>query len=207
MAEPRIQYAKTSDGVDIAFASMGEGPPLVRIGSPGAAHVQRDLGMFPGFLPPLAKDFRVIWYDSRGTGLSDRDAIDFSMEAMMRDLEAVIERTGLRTFAVVALVDDVPMAVTYAAASPDRVSHLIPIDGWTNSSDFVGLPSEQAHAALIDKDWTLFTETVGHVLAGFDDPRLIDRFGEHMRASIEPEAHRAFMEATLHMRFRPSCPM
>ncbi len=59
--EPQVQYAKTSDGVNIAFASMGEGPPLVRLGSPGAAHVQRDPRMFPGFFPPLAKDFRLIW--------------------------------------------------------------------------------------------------------------------------------------------------
>ena len=121
--EPRIQYAKTSDGVDIAFASMGEGPPLVVLPLPGMAHVQRIWEMFPNLLAPLTRAFRLIWYDSRGMGLSDRDAIDFSMEAMMRDLEAVIGRTGLRSFAVLAFQDTVPMAVTYAATFPDRVSH------------------------------------------------------------------------------------
>jgi len=98
--EPQVQYAKTSDGVNIAFASMGEGPPLVRLRMPGFANVQRELEVSPNISQPLARIFRVIWYDSRGTGLSDRDAVDFSMEAMMRDLEAVIDRTGLRSFAI-----------------------------------------------------------------------------------------------------------
>ncbi len=193
--EPQVQYAKTSDGVDIAFASMGEGPPLIRVSQPGGSHVQRSWAIFPNIFQPLTRTFRIIWYDSRGTGLSDRDAIDFSMEAMMRDLEAVIDRAGLRSFAVLALFDSVPMAVTYAATFPDRVSHLILVDGWTNSSDLTGTPAWDAHEALIDKDWTLYTETMVRVLLGFDDPRLIELGGEHMRACIEPEAYRAFIES------------
>jgi len=193
--EPQVQYAKTSDGVNIAFASMGEGPPLVRLPVPGINHVQRDWAMSPGVLKALTPTFRLIWYDSRGTGLSDRDEIDFSMEAMVRDLEAVVDRTGLRTFAVLALMDAVPMAVTYAARFPDRVSHLILIDGWTKSSDYITSPATQAYLSLIDQDWTLFTETMARVLVGFDDPRLVELFGEHMRACIEPEASRAFSVA------------
>jgi class 3 adenylate cyclase len=194
--EPRIQYAKTKDGVSIAFASMGEGPPLVRVPQPGASHVQREWAMFPNIFPPLTRTFRLVAYDSRGTGLSDRDAIDFFMEAMMRDIEAVVDRTGLRSFAVLAFQDSVPMAVTYAATFPDRVSHLILVDGWTNSSDFIGMPSFEAHEALIDKDWTLYTETMARVLIGIDDPRFIDLLGEYFRACIEPEAARAFARAT-----------
>ncbi len=196
MAEPKVQYAKTSDGVNIAFASMGEGPPLVRVLWPGAAHAQRDWVTFPGFYQPLTRTFRLIWYDPRGSGLSDRDATDFSMEAMMRDLEAVIERTGLRSFAVWGLSHAVPMAVTYAATFPDRVSHLILARGWTKSSDFVSSPAWEAHEALLDKDWTLFTETVARVLMSVDDRHVIELFGAHMRACIEPEAFRAFIAAT-----------
>ncbi len=193
--EPRIQYAKTKDGVSIAFASMGEGPPLINMQVPGAAHVQRAWAMFSNIFPPLTRTFRLILYDPRGTGLSDRDNIDFSMEAMMRDIEAVVDRTGLRSFAVFALQACVPMAVTYAATFPDRVSHLILIDGWTNSSDFVDTPAHEASEALIDKDWTLYTETLARVLMGFDDPRFIDLGGAHIRASVEPEAFRAYVEA------------
>jgi class 3 adenylate cyclase/pimeloyl-ACP methyl ester carboxylesterase len=196
MAEPQVQYAKTSDGVSIAFASMGEGPPLVRLMPPGIAHVQRDWAIYAGIFQPLTSAFRVIWYDPRGTGLSDRDEIDFSMEAMMRDLDAVIERSGLQSFAVHAIGSSVPIAVTYAATFPDRVSHLILVTGWTKSSDFTGMPAYEAHEALLQSDWTLFTETVARVLAGIDDPSYIDLFAEHMRACIEPGAYRANLEAT-----------
>ena len=195
MTEPEIQYAKTSDGVNIAFASAGEGPPLVRVPVVSVSHVQRESAMFPNIFEPLVQTFRLISYDSRGTGLSDREAIDFSMEAMMRDLEAVIDHTDLRSFAVMALTDAVPMAVTYAARFPDRVSHLILVDGWTNFSDMRDGPSGEAFKALIDKDWTVFTETMARVLAGIDDPQLMNLLGEHMRACIEPDAYRAFHAA------------
>ena len=196
MAEPQVQYAKTSDGVDIAFASMGEGPPLVTLPLFAISHVQRLWAMFPNVFQSLTRTFRLIWYDSRGTGLSDRDAIDFSMEEMKRDLEAVIDRTGLQEFAVSAFWDAVPIALTYATAFPDRVSHLILVDGMTNFADVVDSPAQQASVALIDQDWTLFTETWARVLATIDDPRVIDLLGEHMRACIEPEAYRAYIEAT-----------
>jgi len=194
--EPQVQYAKTSDGVNIAFASMGEGPPLIRVPQVGVAHVQRDWAMFPKFLQRLAETFRLVSYDPRGSGLSDRDEIDFSMEAMMRDIEAVIDHTGLRSFAIAAFTDAVPMAVTYAARFPDRVSHLILIDGWTKWSDYANMPAVEAHQALIGSDWTLFTETMARVLAGIDDLEVIELLGEHVRACIEPEAYRAFNIAT-----------
>jgi class 3 adenylate cyclase len=194
--EPQIQYAKTSDGVNIAFASMGEGPPLVFLGSPGVAHVQKAWVMFPDVLEPLARTFRVILYDPRGTSLSDREATDFSMEAMIRDLEAVIERTSLQSFAIVAFSDGVPIAVTYAATFPDRVSHLILIDGWTAPSDYIHTPEWEAADALLDKDWTLYTETLARVLLGIDDQRLSESLGEYMRTCVEPEAYRAFVAAS-----------
>jgi class 3 adenylate cyclase len=192
--EPQVQYAKTSDGVDIAFASMGEGPPLVTLPLFAISHVQRLSAMFPNVFQSLTRTFRLIWYDSRGTGLSDRDAIDFSMEATMRDLDAVIDRTGLREFAVWALWDAVPIALTYATTFPDRVSHLILIDGWPNRSD-VTSTTTQAHDALIDQDWTLFTDTMARVFFGLNDPRIFALLGEHIRACIEPEAYRALAAA------------
>ncbi|HEY5626105.1 MAG TPA: alpha/beta fold hydrolase, partial [Dehalococcoidia bacterium] len=139
--------------------------------------------------------FRFIWYDPRGTGLSDRDEIDFSIEAMTRDLEAVIDRAGLRSFAVLAFGHSVPIAVTYAATYPDRVSHLILNSGWTKLSDLAETPAWEAHEALIDKDWTLFTETMARVFLSVRDLRSIELLGEHMRACIEPEAYQVLIAA------------
>ena len=193
--EPRIQYAKTSDGVSIAYATEGEGPPLVWLMVHPVAHVQRASGMFPNIFPPLTRTFRLIRHDPRGTGLSDRDATDYSMEAMLRDLDAVVDRVGLRSFAVAAITSSVPIAITYAATFPDRVSHLILIDGWTSFSDIAGTSAWVTLEALIDKDWTMFTETLARVLIGMDDPQVIVGLGEYIRACMEPGAYRAYVGA------------
>src|SRR3990172_12380646 len=123
--EPRIQYVKTSDGVNIAFCVMGEGTPLVMVPPPPLCHAQLAWETWGHLLKPLARRFRLVWYDSRGSGLSDRDASDFSMEAMVRDLEAVVARAALESFVLLSIGDAVPIAVTFAAARPERVSHLI----------------------------------------------------------------------------------
>ena len=79
--EPRIQYARTSDGVSIAYATAGRGRTVIDVPSPPLSHVQRqwDLSYFHR---GLAERFRTIWYDSGGSGMSDRKATDFTMPAM-----------------------------------------------------------------------------------------------------------------------------
>jgi pimeloyl-ACP methyl ester carboxylesterase len=92
--EPRIQYAKTSDGVNIAYAVFGDGPPILYLG-PGTG----DIHMYSSRATPLTQavdalvglGWRVIMYDCRGTGSSERGIADFSIEARVRDLQAVIE--------------------------------------------------------------------------------------------------------------------
>jgi class 3 adenylate cyclase/pimeloyl-ACP methyl ester carboxylesterase len=192
MTEPQVQYTKTSEGVSIAFASMGEGPMLIRVPQPGITHVQRDWTTYQNLFEQLTRHFHHVWYDTRGTGLSDRSTIDFSMDAMVGDLEAVIDRIDAREFALLAFSDGVPVAVTYASQNPDRVSHLILIDGWITWADSAEMPSMAAHEALIEKDWKLFTETMMRVLSGVDEPQLTGRLAEHMRASIDPDAYREF---------------
>jgi class 3 adenylate cyclase len=191
--EPRIQFAKTADGVNIAYCVMGEGPGVMRIPTPPWSHVQREWDTFPYFLfvKPLAESCRIAWYDSRGSGLSDRDARDFSMSAMVRDLEAVLSRVGRAKLALCAPGDGVPIAVTYAAAHPERVSHLVLVDGYTKFEEYFESPVHQLEAAIREKDWVLYTDTLAQVLFGLDDPDLQRRLAEQLRASAEPEALQA----------------
>jgi len=190
--EPRIQYAQTADGVSIAFCVMGEGTPLLWLSTPPWCHVQLDWQTtFSYLLQPLARNHRFVWFDWQGTGLSDRDAIDFSMDAMVRNIEAVVARTGLEKFALSALQMGVPIAVTYAAAWPERVSHLILADGWTKFSEVEQSAVWQAEKALRDKDWVIYTETFIRVLWAPQDQEFARQLGEYLRACVEADAARA----------------
>jgi len=194
--EPRIQYAQTADGVSIAYAAAGKGRTLILVPSVPLTHVQRQPQVFPRVWEGLAERFHFVWYDSRGSGLSDRDAIDFSMAAMMRDLEAVAESAGGAQFALFSVYDGVPIAIAYAATRPERVSHLILADGWMKQSDFYLYPAQRVDIALREQDWVLYTETYGRVLMGFDEPVFAAAFGEFMRACVEPETLRAAFSST-----------
>ena len=190
--EPRIQYAQTADGVSIAFCVMGEGTPLLWVSTVPWCHVQLDWETTFSYLyQPLARNHRLVWFDWPGTGLSDRDAVDFSMDAMVRSIEAVVARTGLEKFALSALGIGVPIAVTYAAARPERVSHLILADGWTKFAEVEGLAAWQTEKALRDKDWVIYTETFTRVLWDLQDQEFARQVAEYLRACVEPDAFRA----------------
>ena len=117
------------------------------------------------------------------------------MEAMISDLEAVVAQKGFDSFVLVAVISGVPIAVTYAAAHPERVSHLILCDGLVRFSDVKQTPAYRAYVPLQEIDWVLFTETFGQVLWSHENPEFGRRFAEFMRACCEPEAWQAAWNA------------
>src|SRR5437870_2065746 len=126
MDAPPIQYAKTSDGVNIAFWAIGEGPPLVILSNPVATNIQLEWELDSRRIAyeRLAERATVIRYDCRGLGLSQRGCLDLSPEAADRDLEAVVQSLGLERFAAYGLANT-PLAFAYPGGHPERVSHLI----------------------------------------------------------------------------------
>jgi class 3 adenylate cyclase len=194
MAEPRIQYTKTSDGVSIAYSEAGEGRPMILVPIPGFCHAELVWQQF-GALKSLATKYRLVTYDSRGAGLSERSAVDFSIEAMIRDLEAVVERSGFESFVLASGGTGAPIGLTYAATCPERVTHLVLYDGHASFSDFEESPAYNAGVPLLDADWVLFTETFAHVLYFHGDPEFARRYAEFLRACVEPEAMRAVWKA------------
>ena len=101
--EPRIQYAKTEDGVSIAYSISGEGPPMVMC--PAATEqfsLWQKIEPIGAYLARIGKNRLVVLYDGRGTGLSSRDVKDFSLEARLQDLEAVVQAVRLKRFTLYA---------------------------------------------------------------------------------------------------------
>jgi pimeloyl-ACP methyl ester carboxylesterase len=126
--DQEIGFASTADGVRIAYATTGEGPPLVFVLGWGT-HLQEGMGSplydQAGFLNWYSREHLVVRYDGRGFGLSDWDVTDFSLEARVRDVEAVVDALGLERFDLYAYSNGGPTGVAYAARHPERVSRLV----------------------------------------------------------------------------------
>jgi pimeloyl-ACP methyl ester carboxylesterase/DNA-binding CsgD family transcriptional regulator len=121
-----VRFCRSSDGVRIAYAVHGSGPPLL-INSCWLSHLQYDWQspVWRHFLAELGKLATVIRYDERGHGLSDWDVDDFSLAARLGDLETVIESAGLDRFALLGMSQGGPVAVSYAVGHPERLTRLI----------------------------------------------------------------------------------
>jgi pimeloyl-ACP methyl ester carboxylesterase len=126
--EQEIGFTETSDGVRIAYATSGSGPPVVFVLGWGT-HLQEGMGsglyVHGDFIRRVSAHNTLVRYDGRGFGLSDRDVEDFSLEARVRDLEAVVDALNLRHFAIIAMSAGGPTAIAYAYRHPERVSKLL----------------------------------------------------------------------------------
>ncbi|OGO52398.1 MAG: hypothetical protein A2148_05725 [Chloroflexi bacterium RBG_16_68_14] len=195
--EPRIQYAKTSDGVSIAYSEMGEGTPLVEMPVPPWGHLELEWQMpeWRRWYERLAEGRMLVRYDGRGSGLSDRDVTGLPLDAQVLDLEAVVDHLALGRFALLGVIHSGPAAITYAIRHPERVSHLVLWCTYARASDYNASPQAQALEALIDHDWDLYTETVAHARLGWSAGHSARQFAAYMRESTTPEAARAAFAA------------
>jgi len=168
---PPIQYARTSDGVNIAFWTLGSGPPLVLMPLLIGSHVQIDWSV-PARVAAferLATGATIIRYDCRGMGMSDREPIDFSPEAGMKDLQAVVDKLGLERFGILSQHATGEASLQFAATYPERVAamaHRIVLAVGPVSD---ALRRIQLIRPLMDEDWELYTQILGRLLAGWND--------------------------------------
>jgi pimeloyl-ACP methyl ester carboxylesterase/DNA-binding CsgD family transcriptional regulator len=144
--EQVIGFCQTEDGVRIAYATVGRGPTVVYVtGWPVHLELEWSKPFARNFLTRLAADVMLVRYDMRGSGLSDRNVDGFSIDALMRDLNAVIENLGLTHFALLGLGDLAgPLAITYAATHQDRVTHLILHSAYARGSDLATRERQEA---------------------------------------------------------------
>ncbi len=121
-----VRFCGSADGVRIAYASYGQGPPLV-ISTCWLSHLEYDLEspVWRHFVEDLGEVATLIRFDERGHGLSDWQVPDFAFESRIADLEAVVEAAGLDRFALLGMAQGGPVAIAYAHRHPDRVSRLI----------------------------------------------------------------------------------
>jgi len=122
----RIQFCTSRDGVRIAYATSGQGAPLVKVAH-WLSHLEFDWEspVWTPLLRELAASHTLLRYDERGCGLSDWSVADLSFDAWVRDLEAVVDAAGLETFPLLGISQGASIAIAYAARHPERVTQLI----------------------------------------------------------------------------------
>jgi DNA-binding CsgD family transcriptional regulator/pimeloyl-ACP methyl ester carboxylesterase len=198
---PELAFATSADGTVIAWSGIGSGPALVHLPGVPFSNVEAEWRSptLRAAYGELARDLRFIQFDGRGTGRSQRDVSDLGLEAMLSDIDAVVDGAGLGRFALLGFYASVPHAIAYAARHPDRVSHLVLFGGSSHGwHPMTGAPI-QALLSLIERDWTTFTESAAHAWLGWpagDEGRLA---AEWFRTATTPGTARATLQAAATM--------
>jgi pimeloyl-ACP methyl ester carboxylesterase/DNA-binding SARP family transcriptional activator len=158
-AQQPVQFCTTSDGVRIAYATVGNGPPLVRAAHwLGHLEFERHSPVWRHWTAEFSREHTFIRYDERGSGLSDWDVAEMSLEGFVRDLEAVVDALGLGRFPLIGSSKGGPTAIAYAARHPERVSHLILLgtyaQGWGKRGAASEIARGEATLTLMRIGWT-----------------------------------------------------
>jgi pimeloyl-ACP methyl ester carboxylesterase/DNA-binding CsgD family transcriptional regulator len=149
----RIRYVRSTDGVQLAWAEAGAGPPLVKA-SNWLTHLEYEWEspVWRHWMRFLAGHFRFIRYDERGCGMTDWNVSDLSFERRLADLEAVVEAADLpEPFALLGMSQGASLCVAYAVRYPRRVSHLILYGGYAQGFARRGDPEHaREYDAIVD---------------------------------------------------------
>jgi len=157
-AEQNIQFCKTPDDVQIAYATIGDGAPVVSV-SNWLTHLELDfqIPMRRELARLLSPDHQVIRYDARGSGLSDREIDDFSLDASVLDLVTVLDALGHEKVSLVGQSQGAAIAAAFAARFPQRVKKLVLCGGYARGRRMRGSAGQTAESdafiTMIREGW------------------------------------------------------
>ena len=192
--EPQIQYAKTSDGVNIAYYAIGQGPAVLPLMLP-FSHLEAEWQIDPLRMAYTATAQRstFVRLDPRGFGLSDRDTEDFTIDSLVLDIEAVVDRLGLDELRVYSIGIAAVPALAYTARHPDKVTHLVQQSAGASWED-MNSPILMKLTELAEIDWKLASESATLSLNPDFTDQLVRDFAGLVRASVEPTSFVRMME-------------
>jgi DNA-binding winged helix-turn-helix (wHTH) protein/pimeloyl-ACP methyl ester carboxylesterase len=211
-ARQEIRYCTTSDGVRLAYANSGNGPPLVKA-SNWLTHLDFEWGspIWRHWYTALSSHHRLVRYDERGNGMSPRDVADVSFNTWVRDLETVVDATGLDRFPLLGISRGAPIAIAYAVKHPERVTHLVLYGAFAVGMKHVGTPQQlearRAFVSLLRLGWGLSNPAFCRTFTCRFMPEATSEqeqwFDELQRVSTSPENAARLMELDGDIDVRP----
>ena len=212
---PVVHYATAADGTRLAYQVFGEGARDVVIVWGGISHIEM---MWDD--PTLARIFRrlgsfarVIQFDRRGTGMSDRPGGPATLEDRMHDVGAVLDAVGSERAAVIGESEGGPMSCLFAATYPERVTALVlygPVIRMVGDESFPWAPAREVFDAVLDHavaHWGSEDLIWGWAPSIGDDPRARHFFSRFVRLSTSPTAYREQMWVNADIDVRAVLPM
>jgi len=210
-----IRYCTTSDGVRLAYATTGNGLPLVKA-SNWLTHLDFEWGsqIWRHWYAALSRHHRLVRYDERGNGMSQRDVPNVSFDTWVRDLETVVDAAGLDRFPLLGISRGGPIAIAYAVKHPERVTHLVLYGAFAAGLNHIGKPHEievrRALVSLMRLGWGLknpaFCKMFTCRFIPEATPEHEQWFDELQRVSTSPENAARLMEHDDDIDVRPLLP-
>ncbi len=212
-----IRYCKAPDGVRLAYATVGSGPPLLK-SAHWLGHLEYDweFPILRPFLLGLAKDHTLVRYDARGNGLSDWDVRELSLEAWVSDMEAIVDAAGFSRFPLVGFSQGCAVSIAYAVLHPERVSHLILFGGFPvgqmKRPDITAEARERfaAMKTLVKQGWgadnPVFRQMFTSLMMPTATKDQAESFNELERLSASPECAVRYMETVADLDVRELLP-
>ena len=207
--EQRIRFCRTSDGERLAYATVGEGPPLVRAAH-WITHLDHEWAspVWQHWMDGLSRGRTLVRYDERGCGLSDHDPYDVSLESFVHDLETVVDDLGLERFPLMGLSQGGPVAIEYAHRHPERVSRLVLVGAFVKGRRARSTTPQDQQEFEMQRDlirlgWGRdehsFRLYFSSVFMPDAEPRLWTDFAELMRRTTSAENALRLFDACLDM--------
>ena len=194
--EQQIHFCTTHDGVQIAYAMVGQGPPLVKAAN-WLSHLEWDWQspIWRHLLREFSRDQTFIRYDERGNGLSDWNVADLSFNAWVEDLESVVNAAKVDRFPLLGISQGGAVAIAYAVRHPEKVSHLILYGayarGWITRDSADEIEQRQAQLTLVRLGWgkdnPAFRQLWTSLYAPDATPEQAQSFNDLQRISTSPE--------------------
>jgi len=169
---PLVQYVKTSDGYDIAYAVCGEGVPVIRVPQLWSHFsLQWSSGILDSEFRQWSERFKMVLFDNRGQGLSTRGLDEStSLADYERDIDAIASKLGLERFILLGISYKGKVAVRYAIEHPERVLALVL---WKYIDAFFESPSVKSYGDIARTDWDLFTRMNPRINWPAKDPSVV----------------------------------
>jgi class 3 adenylate cyclase len=212
---PTTRYAH-SGGVHLAYQVIGSGPRDVVFVLDWGSHLEElwEQPFVEEIIRHMARYARVLWFDMRGVGLSDRIAEDtVAAEDWMNDVAAVLDAAGSCSASIVAQGHAAQMALLFAATNPERTESLVLINGFARLSRAddhpIGMPPAVQQIVLdtIEQTWGTGTDIAVLAPSIADEPGIVDWWAKVQRYAASPGTALAKMRAALELDVRDVLPL